>query len=155
MVRKLQTWLAVALVAVLAAVMLGHSLAGANPDRLTASLSGSEEVGDPGDDNGSGSAVVRTNRDKQRVCFDLTWSRIDAPFASHIHEGDGGVNGGVVVAFFESAASLPVTITSVGGCVRNVPRATIRAIENDPSHYYVNVHNEAFPAGAIRGQLSG
>jgi len=33
MVRKLQTWLAVALVAVLAAVMLGHSLAGANPDK--------------------------------------------------------------------------------------------------------------------------
>jgi len=153
MVRKLQTWLAVGLVAVLAAVMLGQSLAVANPDRLTASLSGSEEVGDPGDDNGSGSVVVRTNRDKQRVCFDLTWSKIDAPFASHIHEGDAGVNGGVVVAFFESAAPLPATITSVAGCVRNVPRATIRAIEDDPAHFYVNVHNETFPAGAIRGQL--
>ena len=149
MVRKLQTWLAVALVAVLAAVMLGHSLAGANPDRLTASLSGTEEVGDPGDDNGSGSAVVRTNRDKQRVCFDLTWSKIGAPFASHIHEGDAGVNGGVVVPL-----SPPDATGHSSGCRENVDPALIQAIIDFPDAYYVNVHNSVYPGGAVRGQLS-
>ena len=38
------------------------------------------------------------------------------------------------------------------GCVATT-QDVIDAIRNDPSNYYVNVHNEDLPAGAARGQL--
>jgi hypothetical protein len=41
----------------------------------------------------------------------------------------------------------------VKGCTR-ADAAVIIAIMQDPARYYVNVHNAAFPKGAVRGQLS-
>ncbi len=38
-------------------------------------------------------------------------------------------------------------------CV-SLARAKILEIKNNPSGYYVNVHNKPFPNGAVRGQLS-
>jgi hypothetical protein len=140
-------------VAVLTGSVLYAALAqGGTP--LTATLTGEAEVGQPGDADGSGTAVLRLNESKRTVCFELTWSRIGAPFAAHIHRGSRTEAGPVVVGLFEQGSPIPGTIRGVQGCVRNVERATIRAIRNNPGNYYVNVHTEAFPAGAIRGQLA-
>jgi hypothetical protein len=38
------------------------------------------------------------------------------------------------------------------GCAR-LSRMKIKMIKNNPSEYYVNVHNGDFPNGAVRGQL--
>jgi hypothetical protein len=135
---------------VLAAGALATSV-DARTTRLHARLSGAAEA--PGDPNGAGSAVIRLNAPERRVCFHLSWTRIGAPTAAHIHEGAPGVAGPVVVGLFASASPLPDTIHSVGGCVSGVSRSLIRAIKDHPRHYYVNVHNVEFPAGAIRGQL--
>jgi hypothetical protein len=127
------------------------------PDQLTARLLGGNEV-PPADPDGRGRAFVDTGR--TRVCFALLWSNIGAPIFAHIHSGVAGVNGPVVVPFFDvpeaagsPPAALPAEITAVGGCVSVQDAALLRDIRRHPSAYYVNIHNVEFPGGAIRGQL--
>ncbi|NJM30784.1 MAG: CHRD domain-containing protein [Rhizobiales bacterium] len=40
----------------------------------------------------------------------------------------------------------------VANCIA-APAAALTAIRNNPSQFYVNVHNVPFPGGAARGQL--
>lgn len=126
---------------------LSPTRAGARP--LTATLTGAAEVPGPGDADGTGTATLRLNPGQGKVCFVLTAANITLPAAAaHIHLGAAGVAGGVVVTL------APPDATGVSsGCV-SAPRATVKAILQSPSAYYVNVHTSDFPDGAIRGQLS-
>ena len=75
--------------------------------------------------------------------------RIGLPItAAHIHRGAAGEAGPIVVGLFAGSA----TDGMLQGCVQAEP-AVLRAIQQDRSNYYVNVHNERFPDGAVRGQL--
>lgn len=113
---------------------------------LEASMTGEREV-PVGDRDGRGTATITTNVRKRRVCYDINLRRVGTVTAGHIHRGRAGVAGDVVVPLFDQATRQPE------GCVRGIPRATIRAINRNPRRFYVNVHNERFPAGAVRGQL--
>jgi hypothetical protein len=127
------------------------------PHQLAARLSGANEV-PPADPDGRGLALVRTGR--ERVCFALGWTGIAPPIFAHIHAGAAGVNGPVVVLFFDvpelagaPTAALPDTIAAAGGCVGDQDPALLRDIRRHPADYYANVHNLDFVPGAIRGQL--
>lgn len=124
------------------------AVASAEEVGLSAELSGANEVGDPGDLGGSGSAVVTIDSETAEVCFTITTTgTTEDPVAGHIHEGADGANGGVVV---DSAWE-----TNAGtGCVAG-DADVVAAILANPAGYYVNVHTPEFPAGAIRGQLVG
>ena len=112
---------------------------------FTADLSGANEVDDPGNPEGTGSASVVIDSDTSEVCFTITFEGIEDPVAAHIHQGAADVNGDVVVSFdWENNPG--------EGCVAG-DAAVVSAIVADPSGYYVNVHTPAFPAGNIRGQL--
>ena len=149
-----------ALICVLALVAgaLLVSGAGAATSRRVASLSGENEV-PPADDNGTGRSVITLNPMKRRVCFNLSWRRIASPTRAHIHEGRRGVNGDIVVTLFENTTApdtflpLPNSIRSVQGCTGGLRRGLLRDIRDNPRQFYVNIHNEDFPGGAIRGQL--
>gem|GEM_PF-1057843 len=114
--------------------------------RLTTELVGAVEV-PPGDPDGSGTATIRLRPEKGEACFELTASDIGPATAAHIHEGAEGVAGPAVVTLD------PPTGGSSSGCVSNVDTDLLRNILQNPEQYYVNVHNEEFPDGAIRGQL--
>ena len=114
--------------------------------KLSTSLSGATEVPGPGDSDGRGAAEVRVNPGQGSVCYKVTYSGIDAPAAAHIHSGAAGVAGGVVVGLSVGAGGV------IEGCT-GVTRELAQALIQGPDAFYVNVHNAAFPNGAIRGQL--
>jgi len=114
---------------------------------FSTSLTGAAEVPGPGDADGAGTAKITVNLGQRRICYELTVRNIAPATAAHIHLGAVGVAGGVVVGL-----SAP-TGGSSQGCVENVDGDLIKAIIQTPQNYYVNVHNSAFQAGAVRGQL--
>ncbi|MBA2427573.1 MAG: CHRD domain-containing protein [Actinobacteria bacterium] len=138
-------------VIVTGAVVVGVVSASAEGSRVSTGLTGEAEVPGPGDPDGRGRAVVSLNG--RAVCFDLSFLKIGPPMAAHIHEGPPDVAGPIVVTFFMDEAGLPAELRGVRGCVRHVDRDLVADIKANPNDYYVNVHNAAFPAGAIRGQL--
>jgi CHRD domain len=111
---------------------------------LEASLTGEKEAPGPGDPNGRGEADVKVHNAK--VCYELEVERIEPATAAHIHLGLRGEPGPIV------AELKPPTDGSSNGCVA-VPRALSLELKEHPGRYYVNVHNEPYPDGAVRGQL--
>jgi len=103
--------------------------------------------GGEGDEDGSGTAAITIDPDTGEVCYDLTVEGIQPVTASHIHIGAESESGDVVVPLdvdgFEGSSS---------DCV-DASDADLDAIIANPAGYYVNIHTEDFPAGAIRGQL--
>ncbi|HEY3212412.1 MAG TPA: CHRD domain-containing protein [Actinomycetota bacterium] len=141
-----------AVAAVVFVVLVPAGSVGADAGRpFATTLTGAAEV-PAADPDASGSASIILNQGLGTVCFDLSWANVDGTvFAAHIHLAPVGVNGPIVVPLF--AGSFAGT-DSLSGCVEGVDRDLIKAIRQDPSAYYVNVHSTPdFPGGAIRGQL--
>ena len=114
--------------------------------RLTANLTGAAEVPGPGKLNASGSAVVRVNPQQRRVCYTVTFQRIPNVTMAHIHSGRRGVAGPPVVTLQRAGRNRFESCTAVS-------RALARDLATNPRAFYVNVHSQAFPQGAVRGQL--
>ncbi len=130
---------------VLAIVLLAAVPVGAaTRANLEASLTGEKEVPGPGDPNGRGEAEVKVY--KAKVCYELEVKRIKPAEAAHIHRGGPSVAGPVVVTL------KPPTDGSSEGC-NAISEQLSKKLREHPSRYYVNVHNEPYPDGAIRGQL--
>jgi hypothetical protein len=106
-------------------------------------------VPNQGDLDGTGSADITVNVGQQRVCWDIDVAGISAPTRGHIHKAPTTTTGPIVVGFFE-----PTTVDLNGCTTTPVDRALLRDIIQNPSQYYVNVHNADFPPGALRGQLA-
>jgi hypothetical protein len=111
---------------------------------LEASLTGEKEVPGPGDPNGRGEADVKVY--KAKVCYELEVERIKPATAAHIHRGGSSVAGPIVVEL-----KAP-TDGSSEGC-KAISEQLSKKLRDNSSHYYVNVHNDPYPDGAIRGQL--
>ncbi len=120
-----------------------------NAVHLRAALTGPEEV-PPGDPDGTGTSNVFLIPETGEVCFTIVVSGITLPAAAaHIHVGDAGVAGNIVVPL-----APPDETGASAGCTTGVDPALIQAITDNPAGYYVNVHNADFPGGAVRGQLA-
>jgi CHRD domain-containing protein len=110
-----------------------------------AHMTGEQEVPGPGDPDGfGGAAIILIQPDT--ICYALTAHRIEPATAAHIHFGPPGVAGPIVVPL------LPPTSGVSRGCT-TADADLVANIAANPSEYYVNVHNAAYPAGAIRGHL--
>lgn len=116
---------------------------------LGAKLKGQEEVPGPGDKDGTGTAEIETKIKKSKVCYLVEYELPSGTAtAAHIHKGEKGVAGKIVVELFEGEEQSPVE-----DCVKVENKRKLKKIVKNPAGFYVNVHNEQFPEGAIRGQL--
>ena len=76
--------------------------------------------------------------------------------AAHIHEGARGSNGPVVanLAWPQDGQASDCLFEGQPGKFPTNEAGIVQRILNNPSQFYINVHNSVYPAGAIRGQLS-
>ncbi|WP_200308699.1 CHRD domain-containing protein [Streptomyces adelaidensis] len=122
-------------------------------------LDGRQEVPGPGDPDGHGRFVYKIDHDT--LCYKLSVRDIRRPTAAHIHIAPRGEAGPIAVTL-----KTPPKNGIVSDCIRaqrdqNPKNAAtvltaweLDGIKRDAFFFYVNVHNEEFPAGAIRGQLA-
>ena len=142
------------IVVVSGVILMTASAAAADGITLFATLSGGHEVspiGDAsaGDPNGWGSATIII-RNSTQLCYAILVTAIAAPSVAHIHEARAGSNGGIVQNLTAPASGNPGRVT---GCLTPDDADLIRRLRNNPSNFYINVHNDDFPNGAVRGQL--
>ncbi len=136
----------IAAVAVAAVIALPASGTAPPGSTFFAKLGG-EHVVPAADPDGYGTFSAGFNGTK--LCYGLQVFKIGAPLAAHIHKAAVGSNGPIKV---------PLNVPSSGlagasaGCT-TLSTTLANAIKANPHAYYVNVHNSAFPNGAIRGQL--
>jgi CHRD domain len=120
---------------------------------LSSVLLGGNEVSpegeaNAGDPDGRGSATVLIN--EKTLCFGITVDSIDKPILAHIHKAPAGVNGPIVVNL------VPPTSGNLGAssrCIADPDASLLEEIQQHATGFYVNVHTERYPEGAVRGQL--
>jgi hypothetical protein len=108
------------------------------------------EVESPaGDPVATGTATFRLRAGQGQICYQLTATNLAAAVAAHIHRGDAGAAGPVVVPL-----KTPGADGKASGCAP-AARTIVASILKGPASFYANVHTAQFPGGAIRGQLEG
>jgi hypothetical protein len=149
------------LVIAIAAVSLAAGVAASDSTKLKADLLGTNEV-PVADLDGRGKATVRIDVEGGEVCFDVSFKDGGTANRGHIHENVAGMNGPIVVPFFD-IQNVPANSgdprhdllernSGLSGCVLADPVLLQRIVDN-PSGFYVNLHNARFPGGFVRGQL--
>ncbi|HUR76675.1 MAG TPA: CHRD domain-containing protein [Acidimicrobiales bacterium] len=116
--------------------------------QLYTQLYGSNERPGPGDPDGTGQAYITVEDGANRLCLTLQFARIALPTTGiHIHKAPRTSSGPVVIAFKQTYWNQTYQ------CVTVANEALLDDIAARPWAYYLNVHNNQYPAGAIRGQL--
>jgi hypothetical protein len=104
-----------------------------------------------GDSDGFGRATI-TFPTPATVCVTLQVDNLAGVNAAHIHSGRETVNGPVILPLPPPAppGGGNPGVSAFCGAIAAGVQAAIRA---NPAGFYINVHNLAYPAGALRGQL--
>ena len=116
-------------------------------ESYSADLTGAAEVPGPGDPDGLGIATLDWNEDDEQLCYAIAVDDIEPATAAHIHRG-GPDEAGPPVATLET----PGADGGADGCI-DISASLRRELRDNPAAFYVNIHTEAHPAGAVRGQL--
>lgn len=117
---------------------------------LAADLTGAAEVPGPGDPAGSGTFTgsIVMNEASGELCYQLEAVDLSSEVtAAHIHTGAEGESGDVAIEL------TPPIGGPVDECI-TLNAGDLVPLMDDASQYYVNVHTQGHPDGAVRGQLS-
>ena len=145
-------------VVVASAMLVGSiGLIGASPAGAmqfwSATLSGDQVVPGPGDPDAAGTADVILQIDPEipdggRICVLWNVTGLDPATSAEIRRGPSGDVGVPYLAV------TPPDVDGFGGdCIDGLAPSFVQAILDDPAGFFVQVANDAFPDGAIRGQI--
>lgn len=154
--------------AAMLALLAPAGYAGHTNNLLVAEMDGREEVGtDPtqrlvGDPDGKGIGYVfGIDGDEFTLCYSLIVNNIQLVpvgegMAAHIHEGIRDTNGPVVAVLAgpEDGNAADCLTEGEEGKFPTGESGIVQRILNNPTDFYINIHNPEFPAGAIRGNLA-
>jgi hypothetical protein len=150
------------LAAVSATATTGPGKSAAQQQAFTATMTGSEEV-PPKNTKATGTATFVSSTGGSSVAYKIHVANIKGVTMAHIHSGDIGKNGPIVVTLFKSASPTGTmngllsqgTITSANleGPLKGKTISDLIRLINDGTAY-ANVHTEQNPKGEIRGQIS-
>ena len=156
--------IAVAAIGILSVLFVGTAsmtsqlVVGQAEEIFKAKLSGTEEV-PPNESPAGGSAWVKINNDN--IEYEVNVTDIDKVNAAHVHLGESGKNGPVILTLFKDEPTelktgklgeANLTASNLEGPMKDKTTADfLGAIKNGTT--YVNVHSTDFPDGEIRGQL--
>jgi hypothetical protein len=131
--------------AVASTVVLAAALGTPADAEATISLNSGQE---PAGGDAGGHGFFSYTIDGTEFCWTLSWQGIAEPFAGHVHIAPKHVAGPILIDLNADGVGGP----DESGC-REISAELAAAITADPGAYYVNLHNDGFQAGAIRGQL--
>ncbi|MEZ8128046.1 CHRD domain-containing protein [Enterovibrio norvegicus] len=97
----------------------------------------------------SGDGYAEYNSENQTLSLRVNTEEIDDATAAHIHIGEVGSNGGVLVVLDQDATDAGVWTTPANTELDAATLATLNA-----GGYYTNFHTPGTPSGEIRGQIT-
>lgn len=118
---------------------------------LSTGLSGAEQSEThPGDPDGTGFVTFTLYPQRGRICYTLSYANINTTvgYLAHIHKAPRGQT--QLVPSFDFSRVQPTSPNSACG---NADPLTLGDIVNNPTAFYVQLHNMDYPEGVIRGQL--
>jgi hypothetical protein len=101
----------------------------------------------PGDPDGAGTAQLILFPGREKFCYRINVSNVGDATKAHLHRGSAGENGPVVRKL------IPPKDGFSRECVKRYGREGVRQIGNNLSEYYVDVHTDEYPDGAVRAQF--
>ncbi|PSW20765.1 CHRD domain-containing protein [Photobacterium sanctipauli] len=110
-------------------------------------LSGDEEV-PPVVTDGSGDGYVWFDRSTSVLSVLVITSGLEGASAAHVHEGEVGANGGVVVGLVQDGSDVNVWRSPDNVTLDEDTANTLLA-----GGHYINVHTPEVPSGEVRGQI--
>jgi len=93
-----------------------------------------------------GYAKITIDLDTGELCYRLSVARTDVLTEAHLHPGDSGDDGTIVIPLDAATDGL------ADGCIA-VDILRLAPLLADPTSYSIEVHTEALPDGAVRGYL--
>lgn len=141
-------FLALALMSCFVGLLGAVSPAGAGDAHLVAYMTGANERPGPGSPDGIGRAIITIDDAANQLCLSLQFTGITLPATGlHIHLAPANAAGPVAIPFNPPAGNQAYQ------CVTVANEDLMDNIAANPGQYYVNIHNQQYPAGALRGQL--
>jgi hypothetical protein len=140
---------------------LGSSILAQQGQTFSATISGDKE-NPPTKSNATAVAQFQTNNDNSQLSYWINATGLKKITASHIHRGNEGENGPVVVVLSKGKSADKnlelnlkgnITRSDLTGPLKGKDLSELANLLNNGSAY-VNLHTAKYPKGAIRGQIS-